>query len=471
LISQKFIVNAVVQAMEYELTDSQTEAVEKLSHFILNPDLDQCFILKGYAGTGKTTLVASLVRVFSSIGAKVILLAPTGRAAKVLSGYANYPAYTIHKWIYRQKSMKDGIGRFSLDRNLAKNAFYIVDEASMLSNSEEDSAFGSGQLLTDLIEYVRSGENCKMILVGDDAQLPPVKQMHSPALNPRELLYLGYIASESQLIDVVRQSEESGILFNAIILRDLIKLARNILPNFQTEGYSDIVRINGSEVPEAIEQCYNRDGVEETVVISYSNKRANIYNSGIRNQILWHESEIANGDLLMVARNNYFWSEGFDGLPFIANGDMLELLKIYGFKELYGLRFARAQVRMVDYEQQEFEATLLLDTLSIDGPSLPTDRQKIFFESVSEDYAHIKTKVGRMSKIKMDPHYNALQVKFAYAITCHKAQGGQWKNVFIYYGYQKPENIGLDYLRWLYTAFTRATQRVYLINFPKEFFL
>jgi exodeoxyribonuclease-5 len=462
---------SVAKNLGYEFTASQDYATQLIGEFVENRQTNQVFLLKGYAGTGKTTLVAALVKALAAHGIKVVLLAPTGRAAKVLSSYSHYPAFTIHKWIYRQKSSREGVGSFALDRNMAKDCLFIVDEASMLSNSSfEESVFGSGQLLNDLLEYIQNGDNCKLMLVGDEAQLPPVKLNVSPALNKRELSFLGYNVTEVILSEVLRQSSESGILFNATAVRTLLDSKKYIIPSFRTLGFNDFKSITGEDVVETIENCYGRDGVEETVIINYSNKRANLYNQGIRNRILWHETEIASGDLLMVARNNYFWSESINDIPFIANGDTFEVVKIIGYKDLYGFRFAEAIIRLIDYQQQELEVILMLDTLTVEGPSLPADKQKMLYESIMEDYEHIKTKQAKMKKLKADPYFNALQVKFAYAITCHKAQGGQWKNVFIDQGFVNTESVTPDYLRWLYTAITRATDRVYLVNFPSQFF-
>ncbi len=469
---KKNLYSSIIKNFGFSLSSDQQLASQAIAEFITSSEAYSCFLLKGYAGTGKTTLVAALVKALTENGIKVVLLAPTGRAAKVLSSYSGFPAYTIHKWIYKQKSQSDGVGSFVLDRNLSRNCIFITDEASMLSNSSVDeSVFGTGQLLSDLVSYIQSGDNCKLILVGDEAQLPPVKLSVSPAMNRKELSYLGYETIEMTLTEVLRQESESGILHNATILRESLSESIKTPPKFNDIGFPDFIRVSGQEVIEAIENCYGKDGVEETVIINYSNKRANLYNQGIRNRILWHEDEITSGDLLMVARNNYFWSESIEGIPFIANGDTLRVKKIKGYKELYGFRFAEADVELIDYQQQEFTAMLLLDTLSVDGPSLPVDRQKMLFEKVLEDYEQVKTKAARIKKLKTDPYFNALQVKFAYAITCHKAQGGQWKNVFIDQGFVNPQNINSDYYRWLYTAITRATQKVFLVNFPDDFFI
>ncbi|HOP04360.1 MAG TPA: AAA family ATPase [Tenuifilaceae bacterium] len=465
------IYKSLIQNLGFELTKSQEIAADLLADFATNRNSNFCFLLKGFAGTGKTTLIASLVKTLTTFKVKVVLLAPTGRAAKVLSHYSGFPAFTIHKWIYRQKSLKDAVGRFVLDKNLAKNCVFIVDEASMISNSSfEDSVFGTGRLLDDLVSYVSDGENCRLILVGDEAQLPPVKLDISPALNRKEVIGYGIDVEEVTLSNVVRQAEESGILRNATTLRTMLEHNDIRVPKFDTIGYNDFIRISGSELLELLETSYDRVGMDETVVLNYSNKRANKYNEGIRNKILWRESEISQGDFLMVVRNNYFWVENDNDINFIANGDIVEVMKIKGVKELHGFRFADATLRLIDYNSKEIDAKIILDTLWADAPSLNSEQNRQLFESVAADYSDISTKPQRMKKIKSDPYFNALQVKFAYAVTCHKAQGGQWKNVFIDQGFFKEEMISREYLRWLYTAITRATEKVFLVNFAADFF-
>ena len=470
-MEKKQIYKTIIQNLGFELTKSQEIAADLLSNFAASNSSNSCFLLKGYAGTGKTTLISSLVKTLISNKVKVVLLAPTGRAAKVLSHYSGFPAYTIHKWIYRQKSMRDAVGRFDLDKNLAKNCVFIVDEASMISNqSFDDSVFGSGRLLDDLVSYVADGESCKLILVGDDAQLPPVNLDISPALNIKEIRAYGIDVEEITLSDVVRQAEESGILRNATTLRIMLEENDIQVPKFEMVGYNDFVRISGTELLELLETSYDRVGMGETVVLNYSNKRANKYNEGIRNKILWRENEISQGDFLMVVRNNYFWVENDPDINFIANGDIVEVMKIRNIKELHGFKFADVTLRLVDYNNKEIDAKVILDTLWADAPSLNSEQNKQLFENVAADYSDISTKPQRMKKIKSDPYFNALQVKFAYAVTCHKAQGGQWKNVFIDQGFFKEEMITREYLRWLYTAITRATEKVYLVNFAADFF-
>jgi exodeoxyribonuclease-5 len=461
----------LIKNLGYDLTKSQEVTAGLLSDFFINKNSNSCFLLKGYAGTGKTTLVASCVRSLTAMGKKVVLLAPTGRAAKVLTSYSGYPAFTIHKWIYRQQSEKDGMGRFVLNRNMHKNTIFIVDEASMINNySPDNSAFGSGRLLDDLIEFVYSEPLCKLMLVGDNAQLPPVKLDLSPALDKKVLEGYGLDVVEITLIDIVRQANQSGILFNATQLRSMLESRKINIPKFQLIDFNDIIRLSGADLIEVLESSYSSVGRDETVVITYSNKRANQYNMGIRSRILWKEEEVSSGDYLMVVRNNYYWTENNPDISFIANGDIVEVLRINKVRELYGFKFADVSIRLLDYQQQELNVTILLDTIKMDGPALTYEKSKELYSGVSEDYAHITNKKTRFQKINNDIHYNALQVKFAYAVTCHKAQGGQWKNVFIDQGFFKEEMINLEYLRWLYTAITRASEKVYLVNFAQTFF-
>ncbi len=463
--------NLLIKSLGFDLTKSQEITAELLSEFYVDKNTNQIFLLRGYAGTGKTTLIAAFVKSLIISGIKVVLLAPTGRAAKVLSSYSGYPAYTIHKWIYRQQSQSDGMGLFVLNKNLSKNTVFIVDEASMLNNtSGDDSSFGTGRLLEDLLQFIAEGENCRLMLVGDDAQLPPVRLDISPALDKAVLKSYGYEVTEITLNEVVRQAVDSGILSNATSLREMLDGKRVTVPKFNIIGFQDIVKLSGAELVETLETSYGRVGMDETIVISYSNKRANKYNQGIRNQILWREEELSAGDLLMVVRNNYFWVETLQDINFIANGDIVEVVRIRGTKDLHGLRFADVTIRLNDYQKQELDVTIMLDTLTIEGPSLSAEKSKDLYNSVSLDYEQITNKRTKAKQIKNDPYFNALQVKFAYAVTCHKAQGGQWKNVFIDQGFFREDMISREYLRWLYTALTRATEKVYLVNFAKEFF-
>lgn len=465
------ILSALVHHVGHELTKSQEVASYLLSNFFVSKKDHQVFLLKGYAGTGKTTLIAACVKTLLSFGVKVVLLAPTGRAAKVIAQYSGYSAYTIHKWIYRKQSQKDALGKFVLSRNNSSNTIYIVDEASMISaTSAESSVFGSGNVLEDLIEFVDNGDNCRLMLVGDEAQLPPVRLDRSPALDKGVIESYGYQVTDITLMEVVRQAADSGILTNATELRTMIANNQCVIPKFDVIGFDDVVRLSGMELVEMLETSYSKVGLNDTIVISYSNKRANKYNQGIRNQILWREEELSIGDLLMVVRNNYFWVEQHSDINFIANGDIVEVVRIRGTKNLHGFRFADVTVRLLDYQEQEVDVVIMLDTLSVDGPSLPKDRVNDLYESVNLDYADIINKRNRFKKVKSDPYFNALQVKYAYAVTCHKAQGGQWKHVYIDQGFFRDDMLTKEYLRWLYTAFTRATEKVFLVNFAKEFY-
>ncbi|MBN1819669.1 MAG: AAA family ATPase [Prolixibacteraceae bacterium] len=465
--------SVLTEQLSFLPTESQVRLLKKLAEFISSPEEDEIFIIKGFAGTGKTSMVALLVKALLKFKIKSVLLAPTGRAAKVLSSYAGIQAFTIHKKIYRQKSSSDGMGKFVLDKNLYKNTFFIVDEASMISNqSFETSNFGSGRLLDDLVEYVYSGQNCRLILVGDTAQLPPVGLNISPALEIFELEQYGFGADEIVLTDVVRQSENSGILVNATQIRQLISDEENFNGFFPVtlENFDDIQRISGGELIEKISECYDKYGIFETSVVTRSNKRANLYNKGIRKTILYREDEISKGDLLMVVKNNYFWMGENEEMDFIANGDIAEIESIYRYEELYGFRFADVRLRFIDYKDVEFDCKIFLDTIELETASLTSEDSGRLYQAVSEDYMEIKNKRKRWEKIKDNPYYNALQVKFAYAVTCHKAQGGQWKSVFIDQGYLTEEMIDKEFLRWLYTAFTRPTEKLFLVNFSDRFF-
>lgn len=470
---KKHIQSEILKNLGKTPTSGQVELSLKLAEFIADSDQDAVFILKGYAGTGKTTMLSSLVKTFTVFKFRSVLLAPTGRAAKVLSGYSGHNAYTIHKSIYRQQSSSDGMGRFVLNKNLFKDTFFIVDEASMVSNSTgESSIFGSGRLLEDLIEYVYSGSNCRLILVGDTAQLPPVGLDVSPALSRDELDSYDRIVYEHELTEVVRQDQNSGILFNATFIRNLISDGYDTPAYFplECEPFEDIRRIGGADLIEEISTCYNRYGMFETIVVTRSNKRANKFSEGIRSSILYKESAVSVGDLIMIVKNNYFWLEANETIDFIANGDIAEIVTIYKHEELYGFRYANVSLRLIDYPDIEFDCKILLDTLAIESAALTSEQNRQLFDAVSEDYQEIRSKKTRWEKIRANPYFNALQVKFAYAVTCHKAQGGQWKAVFVDQGYVTEEMLNLEFLRWLYTAFTRPTERLYLVNFNKEFF-
>lgn len=465
-----YLEQQIKENFHYQPTFEQELAVKSLATFLLSQQNDTIFLLRGFAGTGKTSLVGALVKTMDSLAQKSILLAPTGRAAKVFSLYAGHPAYTIHKKIYRQKSFSNEMTNFSLNDNLNTHTIFIVDESSMISNDGlSGSSFGSGRLLDDLIQFVYSGTGCRLLLMGDTAQLPPVGEEESPALSADILKGYGLEVQEIGLTQVVRQLENSGILWNATKLRRYIAEENFLsLPKVRLKGFADIRILPGNELIDELNTCYGRDGMDETMVICRSNKRANLYNNGIRNTILDREDELNSGDMLMIAKNNYFWTEKNKEIDFIANGDIAVVRRVRRTKELYGFRFAEVLLSFPDYNDFELEANLLLDTLHSESPALPKELNDKLFYSVLEDYADIAIKKERMKKMKADPYYNALQIKYAYAITCHKAQGGQWKNIFLDQGYITEENIGPDYFRWLYTAFTRATQTLYLVNYPKE---
>ena len=454
----------------YKPTFEQEKVVKILADFLFCREMDSLFLLKGYAGTGKTSLIGALVKTLDQLEQKCVLLAPTGRAAKVFAHYAEHPAFTIHKKIYRQRSFSNELDNFSINDNLHQHTLFIVDEASMIANDGlSGSMFGTGRLLDDLVQYVYSGQGCRLMLIGDTAQLPPVGEEESPALSANALKGYGLKVYEGMLTEVVRQLSDSGILWNATELRRYIAEEDFFtLPPIRVEDFPDIKVIPGNELIEAITDSYDHVRLDETIVVCRSNKRANIYNKGIRNTILFREEELETGDLLMVAKNNYYWTEGCKEIDFIANGDIAEVRRVRREREMYGFRFADVVLRFPDYDDMELEVKLLLDTLHTDTPALPKEMNDKLFYSLLEDYADITVKRERMKKMKSDPYYNALQVKYAYAVTCHKAQGGQWKRVFLDQGYMTEDMLSPDYFRWLYTAFTRATETLYLVNWPKE---
>lgn len=461
----QYLLDKIRTAFSLEPTSQQSALMEKVANFIVDKDSDRIFLLKGYAGTGKTSVISSVIKVMDELQQPVVLLAPTGRAAKVLSIYSEKQAFTIHKKIYRQKSGADFNSDFNLNVNLHKSTLFVVDEASMIANSAPDSVFGSGCLLDDLIHYVYSGENCRLILIGDTAQLPPVGQLLSPALDKGMLEGYGFSVDEFELTEVVRQASSSGILSNATFLRTLIanEFYDDGLPKIDTESFPDVKKMPGDELIEALSSSYGKYGTDDVIVISRSNKRANVFNNGIRNSVLYREEELSSGDMLMVVKNNYFWSKDIKGFDFIANGDVAEVKRIRNKRELYGFRFAEVLLYFPDYDT-EIEANILLDTLQSPSPTLTYDDSNRLFQAVQEDYMDIGNKRDRMLKMRQDPYLNALQVKFAYAVTCHKAQGGQWDDVYIDVGYITEEQTDIEFLRWLYTAFTRARRNVYMIN-------
>lgn len=465
-----YLERQIKENFPYQPTPEQEFALKSLSGFLLAPRNEAVFLLRGYAGTGKTSLVAALVRTLDKLQQKSVLLAPTGRAAKVFSAYAQHPAFTIHKKIYRQQSFSNEMNNFSVNDNLTTHTLYVVDEASMISNEGlSGSMFGTGRLLDDLVQFVYSGQGCRLLLMGDTAQLPPVGEEQSPALFADVLKGYGLEVLEADLTQVVRQERQSGILWNATRLRQLIaEESCYSLPKIRITGFADIKVLPGNELIDELSSCYDCDGPDETIVICRSNKRANIYNNGIRAQVLWREDELNTGDLLMVAKNNYFWTGKEKEMDFIANGETAVVRRMRRTREMYGFRFADVTLSFPDRDDFELEVNLLLDTLHTDAPALPkADNDRLFY-AVLEDYSDVSSKRERMKKMKADPYYNALQVKYAYAVTCHKAQGGQWKNVFLDQGYMTDDLLTPDYFRWLYTAFTRATGTLYLVNYPKE---
>lgn len=456
----------------HNTTPKQDIALQLLAKFVLGTNKNETFLLKGYAGTGKTTIVGSLVKNLGKVKKRSVLLAPTGRAAKVISNYSNKQAFTIHKKIYFPKSEKGAVS-FNLQTNKHRDTIFIVDEASMIPDINQDSKlFENGSLLDDLMQYVYSGNNCKLLLIGDSAQLPPVHLSISPALDPRvlEMQYNREVIL-LELDEVVRQQKDSGILENATKIRE--RLNDELYEAFKFSGinFPDIIRpVDGQEIMDAIGDNYSALGNEDTVIIVRSNKRANLYNQSIRERILFQESELSAGDYLMVVKNNYFWVDNTSEAGFVANGDIVEVLEIFAFKELYGFRFAEVKVRMVDYPNMKpLETVLLLDTLTSESPSLTYEESNSLYQEVMKDYVNEKSKYKKFLAVKNNKFFNALQVKFSYAITCHKSQGGQWNTVFVEQPYL-PNGIDREYLRWLYTAITRAQEKLYLIGFKDEFF-
>ena len=463
---ENFISSRIRGELPFEPTSQQEELLNKLGTFVSETLSEKVFLLKGYAGTGKTSVVSALVRALNNLQQKTVLLAPTGRAAKVLSAYSGFPAYTIHKKIYRQKAL--GEFNFQLADNLHTFTLFIVDEASMISNIGGDTAFGSGCLLDDLIKYVYSGEGCFLLLLGDIAQLPPVMQPQSPALEKDKLEGYGLHVNDFSLTQVVRQALESGILHNATNIRHLLADNKvSVFPQFILDGFNDICKLNGMELIDEIQRAYNGVGIEETIVVTRTNKRATLYNNGIRSRVLMKEEEISNGDLMMITKNNYFWNKPYKEIDFIANGDILEIIRIRKYHEIYGFRFAELALRSLDFGW-EIDAMIWLDTMNSDSPTHMNELQQKLFEAIAEDYPEITNRRFLIKKIYENQYFNALQVKFAYAVTCHKAQGGQWKKVFIDPGQVSDERLNSDFYRWLYTALTRASENVYLVNFPEK---
>ncbi len=466
----KHLATCILTHFTHQPTNEQQQLIDRVSEFIVEPNRRKVFMIKGYAGTGKTTVVAAMVKALAQFEMKVELLAPTGRAAKVIGNYAGTNAYTIHKHIYIQRSSTDGFGRFVLNRNLASSTLFIVDEASMIAAQGDDSSiFGSGKLLSDLLLYVHNELQCKLLIIGDTAQLPPVGLSVSPALDQYFYTGEGYTVDQIELTEVVRQTAQSGILFNATALRELIAKGIPSYPQIVCKEYSDINAIGGADLIPSLTEMYDKHGIENSIVICRSNKRANAFNQGIRSQILFRDSEIATGDLIMIVKNNYFWLQQNKNRDFIANGDIAQIKKIKKYHERYGYRFAEVSIQLFDYEIPAFDTIVMLDTLTTEAPALPYEKNRELFNLVAEDYPEITSKKQLIQKVRENEFFNALQIKFAYAVTCHKAQGGQWQNVFIDQGWFTDEMLNIEYLRWFYTAFTRATERLFLINFKQEF--
>lgn len=483
----------IIQHMPFEPTKGQSEAVERISAFLADKREDVVMILRGSAGTGKTSVARALVRAMTHMRQKVVLMAPTGRAAKVLAMGSGHAAFTIHRTIYRQQAYM--AEKFALNNNLHTDTLFVVDEASMVSHgplAQGGEAFGSGDLLDDVIRYVYSGRNCRLMIIGDTAQLPPIGCDEAPALMSAFIAGYGKQVYDYDLLEVLRQSAESGVLFNATKLRSMITHDDiTELPKIQFNGFADIRVCPGNELIEELGSSYHRVGHDETIVITRSNKRANVYNMGIRNQVLWYEEELTSGDRLMIVKNNYFWTAEGDeknaqppnhstakplNLPtaqpqnhpaFLANGDCCVVRRVFNHREFYGFRFADVICRFPDYDDYELTATVILDTLHTEAPALTTEQQTKLFNEVMLDYADVPQKHERVQKLRQDAYFNALQVKYAYAVTCHKAQGGQWAHVYLDQGYMTDDMLTPAYIHWLYTAFTRATERLYLVNWPK----
>lgn len=448
-------------------TAEQENAMRVFAGFMADRDAHAVMIMRGSAGTGKTSLAAAIVKTMVRLQQKVVLLAPTGRAAKVFSLHAGHNAYTIHRRIYRQKSLD---GSFGLNFNSLQNALFVIDEASMVSNAAAfgESIFASGQLLDDLIQFVYGGQNCRMMLIGDKAQLPPVGAEESPALMAAVLRQYGLHVHECDLNEVLRQSQNSGILYNATVVRQMITHDEMTqLPLIRFRGFADIVKVPGDELIEQMNSSYSEVGIDETMVVTRSNKRANIYNQGIRNTILGREEELTTGDMLMIVKNNYYWGQGDQTISFIANGDRARIVRVRNNRQLYGFHFADVWLQLPDYDNYELQATVICDSLTSESPSLTREQGEQLFNAVMEDYADIPLKQDRLKRMKEDRHYNALQVKYAYAVTCHKAQGGQWAHVYVDQGYMTDDMLTPDYIHWLYTAFTRASEKLFLVNWPK----
>ena len=467
---QDELVYQILQDFGFEPTQDQRNALHIFARFMTDRSENAAMILRGSAGTGKTSLAGAIVRAVNRLRIKVSLLAPTGRAAKVFSLNAGLAASTIHRTIYREKAFSGADGQFQLNNNMFRDMLFMVDEASMISLSQSNTTFGSGRLLDDLVQYVySSGANCRLLLIGDKAQLPPVGEQESPALRADVLKAYGLQVYECDLNEVLRQSQHSGILWNATAIREMITYnTATQLPQIHLKGFADISIVQGNELIESLASSYSAAGMDETMVITRSNKRANIFNQGIRNTILGREEELTTGDLVMVVKNKYLEKDRSTDISFIANGDHAVVRRVRNIRELYGFRFADVALEFPDYNNTELDTVVMLDTLTTEAPALTHEQNDKLFQSVMEDYADVPRKADRMKQLREDEYFNAMQIKFGYAVTCHKAQGGQWAHIYLDQGYMTDEMLTPDYIHWLYTAFTRATEHLYLVNWSKK---
>ena len=467
---QDELVYQILQDFGFEPTQDQRNALHIFARFMTDRSENAAMILRGSAGTGKTSLAGAIVRAVNRLRIKVSLLAPTGRAAKVFSLNAGLAASTIHRKIYREKAFNGADGQFQLNNNMFRDMLFMVDEASMISLSQSNTTFGSGRLLDDLVQYVYSnGGNCRLLLIGDKAQLPPVGEQESPALRADVLKAYGLQVYECDLNEVLRQSQHSGILWNATAIREMITYnTATQLPQIHLKGFADISIVQGNELIESLASSYSAVGMDETMVITRSNKRANIFNQGIRNTILGREEELTTGDLVMVVKNKYLEKDRSTDISFIANGDHAVVRRVRNIRELYGFRFADVALEFPDYNNTELDTVVVLDTLTTEAPALTHEQNDKLFQSVMEDYADVPRKADRMKQLREDEYFNAMQIKFGYAVTCHKAQGGQWAHIYLDQGYMTDEMLTPDYIHWLYTAFTRATGHLYLVNWSQK---
>lgn len=466
-------ISLIKKDLNYQPTPEQEHVLTVFSQFLADRNPRSVMVLRGSAGTGKTTLAAAMVSTLHRLGQKLTLMAPTGRAAKVFSLHSNLPAYTIHRRIYREKNYTGIDGIFNLNDNRYHRMLFVVDEASMIGSrpAAGDITFGTASLLDDLIQYVYSGDGCRLLLIGDNAQLPPVGETEAPALNTVVLEGYGLKVWECSLASVLRQSQFSGILYNATQIRTLID--EPVLPRIRLWSFTDVQRIPGDELIESLATSYSEAGIDDTIVLTRSNKRANVYNQGIRASVLDREEALCTGDMVMMVKNNYFYTlstqqDGKDGGSFLANGDRAKILRVRHFRSFYGFQFADVCLQFPDYDETEIEATVIMDTLTSEAPALTREQNEQLWQSVMDDYQDLSLKTDRLKAMKADRYYNALQIKFAYAVTCHKAQGGQWQHVYIDQGYMTDDMLTPEYMHWLYTAFTRATRKVFLVNWPEK---